>query len=135
MEQPENPTKQPPRTPSETPEPIPTPAEPVTHDDPGTQDAASIPVTPDDLAAVRELILLAHPDIVLELVQGATIAELQAAVAPARAAYRQVAERIAGGPSAAPARSATSRGWPPQRGPRAPSARAARRRPPGTAHR
>lgn len=108
MEQPEDPTQPKPRTPSAAPEPIPAPAgpvapdSPVTHDDPGTRDAAIVPVTPDDLAAVRELILLAHPDIVPELVHGATIAELQAAVAPARAAYRQVAERIAGGSPAAP---------------------------------
>lgn len=95
MEQPEDPV----RTPSPAAEPTPASAEPTTPDTVGTSDA---PNAPDDLAAVRELILLAYRDLVPELVQGGTIAELQAAVGPARAAYRQVAERIASGPAAAP---------------------------------
>ena len=49
----------------------------------------------DDLAAVRELVLRAHPDAVPELVSGATVGELLASVEPARAAYARVAERIA----------------------------------------
>jgi len=102
MEQPEDPIQSKPPTPTQNPEPIPTLAEPVALAGPVSPDAPSAPPAPDDLTAVRELILLAHPDIVPELIRGGTIAELQAAVAPARAAYRQVAERIASGPAVAP---------------------------------
>lgn len=101
MEQPDDPMRTPPQNP--TFEPPPEPAQ-LTDEAPAA-DVPSTPVAPDppdDLATVRDLILLAYQDIVPELVQGGTIAELQAAVAPARAAYRQIAERIASGPAAAP---------------------------------
>jgi hypothetical protein len=104
MEQPEPPT--PPTAPVAETTPAPE-AEP-TPDAPGGQNPPDAPVAldaPDDLAAVRKLILLAYPDVVPELVRGGTIAELQAAVGPARAAYRQVADRIAAGagsPAVAP---------------------------------
>lgn len=48
----------------------------------------------DELTAVRELILRAHPDVVPELVQGQSVAELMASVEPARAAYQAVLERV-----------------------------------------
>ena len=83
MEQPEKPTQTQTTTPAPDPAADPTPA--------------PAPGAPDDLTTVRELILLAYRDVVPELVQGGTIAELRAAVEPARAAYRQVADRIAGG--------------------------------------
>jgi len=54
----------------------------------------------DELAAVREVVLRAHPDVVPELVRGATVAEVLASVEPARAAYARVAEWLA--PSATP---------------------------------
>jgi hypothetical protein len=60
----------------------------------------------DDLRAVRDLILGAHPEIVPELVMGSTIAELTASVATARAAYQRVAEaarQASSGGAAAPA--------------------------------
>lgn len=47
-----------------------------------------------DLAAVRELVLRAHPDVVPELVAGDTVDALLASVEPARAAYTRLAERI-----------------------------------------
>ena len=94
MEQPEEPTQT--QTQTTTPPTSPT-ADPAPDPTPGPT-----PGSPDDLATVRELILLAYRDVVPELVQGGTIAELRAAVEPARAAYRQVAERIAGGTGAAP---------------------------------
>ncbi len=50
----------------------------------------------EDLAAVRDLALRAHPDTVPELVGGATVAEIVASLEPARAAYRRVAERAGG---------------------------------------
>ena len=56
--------------------------------------AAATPLPPEDLAAVRELALRAHPDVVPELVGGATVADLLASVEPARAAYRRIAEAL-----------------------------------------
>lgn len=52
-----------------------------------------IPET-NDLTTVRDLILRAHPDVVPELVSGGTIAELTAAIEPARAAYERIAEGV-----------------------------------------
>jgi hypothetical protein len=52
------------------------------------------PVGGGDLSVVRELILRAHPDVVPELVQGGSVAELVASVEGARAAYQAVAERV-----------------------------------------
>jgi hypothetical protein len=48
----------------------------------------------DDVTMVRELILRAHPDVVPELVTGTTIAELTAAIEPARAAYARISEGV-----------------------------------------
>ncbi len=50
----------------------------------------------EDLAAVRELALRAHPDTVPELVGGTTVAEIMASLEPARAAYRRAAEHAGG---------------------------------------
>ena len=47
-----------------------------------------------DLDAVRALVLRAHPDVVPELISGDSVEALLASVEPARAAWRQVAERI-----------------------------------------
>jgi hypothetical protein len=44
----------------------------------------------DDLTAVREVVLRAHPDAVPELIAGTTIAEMLASVEPARAAYARI---------------------------------------------
>jgi len=49
-----------------------------------------------DLTAVRKLILTAYPDVVPELVTGATIGELTASVETARAAYAGVISRQPG---------------------------------------
>lgn len=49
-----------------------------------------IPEAQDELAQVRALILGSHPDLVPELVQGETIADLVASIEPARAAYSRV---------------------------------------------
>ncbi|MDQ3694676.1 MAG: hypothetical protein M3464_13770 [Chloroflexota bacterium] len=58
----------------------------------------------DELAAVRELVLRAHPDVVPELVAGSNVGELVASVEAARAAYRRVAETVgAPGPPRVPA--------------------------------
>jgi hypothetical protein len=57
----------------------------------------------DELAKVRELVLLAHPEVVPELVRGRSLDELLASVAPARSAYQQVAARVRDGmPAAVP---------------------------------
>jgi hypothetical protein len=47
-----------------------------------------------DLAQVRELVLLAHPDVIPELVTGATFDELMGSVEPARAAYQRAVDAI-----------------------------------------
>jgi hypothetical protein len=44
-----------------------------------------------DLEEVRKLVLLAHPDVVPELVTGETVAALLASVEPARSAYARLA--------------------------------------------
>lgn len=74
----------------------------VPADPPETTDPADPPEPmPDghdpapDLAAVRELVLRAHPDVVPELVTGETIAALIASVEPARAAYARLTASIA----------------------------------------
>lgn len=50
-----------------------------------------------DLAQVRELVLLAHPDVIPELVNGTTFEELIGSVDMARAAYRRAVEAIRSG--------------------------------------
>lgn len=60
----------------------------------GAPDAARVAGGDADLAAVRELVLRAHPDVVPELVAGDTVDALLASVEPARAAYTRLAERI-----------------------------------------
>lgn len=49
---------------------------------------------PQELAAVREVVLSAYPDCIPELVQGDTVAELLASVEPARAAFARVAATL-----------------------------------------
>jgi hypothetical protein len=55
-----------------------------------------------ELAAVREVVLRAHPDVVPELVHGATVAEVLASIEPARAAYARIAAQIGPAPTASP---------------------------------
>jgi hypothetical protein len=52
------------------------------------------PVEMDEMALVREVVLKAHPDVVPELVSGATVAELLASVEPARAAHARIIEAL-----------------------------------------
>jgi hypothetical protein len=48
----------------------------------------------NDLSAIRELVLHAHPDVVPELISGATVDDLMASIEPAEAAYRRVSESL-----------------------------------------
>ena len=48
----------------------------------------------DEVDRIRNLVLLAHPEVVPELVQGTSIGELLASIEPAQAAYRTLADRI-----------------------------------------
>ena len=48
---------------------------------------------PNDAEIVRELILASHTDLVPELVQGGSIQELIASIAPAKAAFSRVIEK------------------------------------------
>ena len=50
-----------------------------------------IPATAD-IAAVRELVLRAHPDVVPELISGESVEAILASVESARAAYERLAE-------------------------------------------
>jgi len=88
--------------------------DPLDSREPGPVDEdAGIAPSQGERDRVRELVLLAHPEVVPELVQGETIAELLASVEPARQAYAALAERFqatvpavanvpAGGVTAAP---------------------------------
>jgi hypothetical protein len=65
----------------------------------------TVPTEAVDLAAVRELVLKAHPDVVPELIAGSSVAELTASIEPAKAAYQRIAEAMAsplGGRTIAP---------------------------------
>lgn len=48
----------------------------------------------EDVDAIRELVLKAHPDVIPELIQGDSIAALLASVEPAQHAYSRVAESL-----------------------------------------
>lgn len=54
-------------------------------------------MTAEELAAVRELALRAHPDAVPELIAGGSVAGLVASLEPARAAYRRIADAVGQG--------------------------------------
>jgi hypothetical protein len=76
-------------------------AEPATEQSepaqPGTEAAILAALAGEVLAAVRELVLKAHPDVVPELITGSTVAELTASIEPARAAFQRIAERLGTG--------------------------------------
>ena len=66
-------------------------------DEPGTTDQTPVDVagTPAaDLAAIRELVLRAHPEVVPEMIGGDTVETLLASVAPAETAYQRLAETL-----------------------------------------
>lgn len=63
--------------------------------------------TSDDIGAVRELVLKAHPDVVPELVTGTSVSELLSTIEPAQAAYARLLETV---------RSSQPHGPAPQRG-------------------
>ena len=67
-----------------------------------TEGGAPAAAAAADLGRVRELVLQAHPDVVPDLVRGASLDELLASVEPARTAYQQIAERVRGGSAGAP---------------------------------
>lgn len=56
-----------------------------------------------DLAAIRDLVLAAHPDIVPDMVKGDSVAALLASVEPAREAYQRVSERFQAAATSTPA--------------------------------
>lgn len=53
----------------------------------------SDPVPALDLAQVRDLIIAAHPDVVPEMIFGASFDELMTSIQPARDAYQRIANR------------------------------------------
>jgi hypothetical protein len=72
--------------------------EPMT--EPVTEPVAAL--SPDDLAAVRELALRAYPETVPELVGGDSVAALLRSLEPATAAYRRIAEGVTANAPSAP---------------------------------
>lgn len=59
--------------------------------------------TSDDVALVRDFIVSADAGLIAELVTGATVSEVLASVAAARAAYQRIAEQVrVGAPTAGP---------------------------------
>lgn len=57
-----------------------------------------------DLAAIRDIVLRAHPETVPELITGGTVAEMLGSVEAAAAAYQRIAEDVAArAPATAPA--------------------------------
>lgn len=64
-------------------------SEDLTPEQPEPGDEA--PSLDNDLGRVRDLVLAAHPDVVPEMVQGATFDELMSSVEPAREAYQRIA--------------------------------------------
>lgn len=50
-----------------------------------------------DIAAIRDLVLKAHPDVVPELISGASVAELLSSIEPAQAAYGRLVEGVRAG--------------------------------------
>jgi hypothetical protein len=69
-------------------------------------------VTQDDGqdSALRELVVRAYPDVVPELLQGATVEEMLASVPVAQAAYARVAEQTR--PQPVPSGGAAARAFP-----------------------
>ncbi len=63
-------------------------------DDPGPAVPSD---APDDVALVRDFIVATDPGLIPELVMGASVGEVLASVAAARAAYRRVAEQVRAG--------------------------------------
>ena len=67
----------------------------TTSDEPDAVATETEPETREtELAAIRELVLRAHPDVVPELIAGDSIEALLASVGPAEAAYQRIAERF-----------------------------------------
>lgn len=71
----------------------------------GTSDrsAAGTSAPAPDPSKLRELVLAANPGVIAEMIAGATLDELLASVAPAKAAYDRVVASVQQGKPAAPA--------------------------------
>ncbi len=66
--------------------------------EPETQNGTKLNEGRDEQAALRELVLRAHPDVVPEPVAGSSLDEMLASLEGARAAYRRVAETVSAPP-------------------------------------
>lgn len=73
---------------------VPDEHEPTHADTPALGALETVNTSTGDLAAIRELVLRAHPEVVRELVTGATVDDLLASIEPAEAAYRRVSESV-----------------------------------------
>lgn len=59
-------------------------------------ESATVGIGEGDIAAVRELVLKAHPNVVPELVRGVSVAELTASIPAAEEAYQRIAAALTG---------------------------------------
>lgn len=67
----------------------------TTTDEPDAVATETEPTTREtELAAIRDLVLRAHPDVVPELIAGDSIEALLASIPPAEAAFQRIAERF-----------------------------------------
>lgn len=78
-------------------------AQPLTRSETPSPEEATPSIAADDLAAVRELIVRTHADVVPELIGGATIGALLASIAPAQEAFARIAAQTAPSQPGAPA--------------------------------
>lgn len=77
------------------------------------------PAPDPTLAAIRDLVLKAHPQVVPELVTGETIEDLLASVGPASDAYSRLADQLQPAPPTVPAGASTPATLDPERMPAA----------------
>ena len=81
--------------------------------------ADSTPPVDPNLAAIRDLVLKAHPDVVPELVTGDSLEDLLASIEPASAAYTRLAGELNPAPPSVPAGASSPASLDPDRMPAA----------------
>ena len=87
------------------------------HENTLTTPESILPTPPEThpLAAVRDLVLQAHPHLVPELVSGDTLEDLLESIEPARAAFQRLAERLPTTPLTVPAGASSPASLDPER--------------------
>lgn len=86
--------------------------------EPTSLDPADIIAAPDPiLAAIRDLVLKAYPNVVPEMVTGESVDDLLASVGPASDAYTRLADSLQPAPPTVPAGASTPAALDPERMP------------------